>query len=49
MNNLQKYESGNVNFSAANNFAPASLTKLAKGPVPRLKANNGGGTTMMMG
>ena len=42
MNNLSRYESGNVNMSAANNFAPAS-TKIAKAlskaPGPRIKTN----------
>ena len=42
LNNLSRYEAGNVNMSAANNFAPAS-TKIAralsKAPGPRIKTN----------
>ena len=42
LNNLSRYESGNVNMSAANNFAPTS-TKIAKAlqkaPGPRIKTN----------
>ena len=42
LNNLSRYEAGNVNMSAACNFAPASnkITKsFSKGPGPRLKTN----------
>lgn len=44
LNNLQKYESGNVNVCGANHFAPTN-TKVAKAfantPGPKIKINGG--------
>ena len=46
LNNLQKYESGNVNVVGANHFAPTN-TKVAKAfantPGPRIKLNGSAG------
>ena len=46
VNNLQKYESGNVNVVGANHFAPTN-TKVAKAfantPGPRIKLNGSAG------
>ena len=50
LNNLKKYESGNVNVVGANHFAPTN-TKVAKAfantPGPRIKLGNGSAGTAM--